>query len=192
MKSLKFLLLCTMVGIITACSTEASFKVNQQLTSPYVTDAENQRNDDAALEKRLSGIISDQLPQSKIKVVVTNFDVLLIGEVVSNSDKVQAETICKRWPGTKQVFNYLEVSDMPQINVSSSLADSVKDRISSQYDINITNIKVTAVDGVVYIMGTNIGNLTALQEAIKGVYTMPEVHKVVNLEQRGNLDYTID
>lgn len=192
MKSLKFMLLCTMIGAITACSTEASFKVNQELTSPYVTDAENQRNDDTALEKRLNNILSDQLPQSKIKVVSAGFDILLVGEVLSNSDKVQAETICKKWPGTKQVFNYLEVSDQPKLDVSSSTADDVRNRIASQYDINVNNLKVTAVGGVVYIMGTNIGNLTALQEAIKGVYTMPNVHKVVNLEIRGNLDYEIN
>lgn len=185
----------TLVGVIgglVGCSTESSFKVNQQLTAPYVTDTDNQNNDDKALEKRLNNILSDQLPQSKIKVVVDRFNVLLVGQVLSNGDKLQAETICKKWPGTKQVFNYIDVSDQPTLDTSSSISSDAIARIKSQYDVNSDNLKVITVDNIVYIMGTNVGNLTALDTAIKGIYTIPKVRKVINLEQKGNLDYVVN
>lgn len=192
MKSWQLMTLVGVIGGLVGCSTEASFKVNQQLTAPYVTDADNQNNDDKALEKRLNSILSDQLPQSKIKVVVDRFNVLLVGQVLSNGDKLQAETICKKWPGTKQVFNYLDVSDKPTLDTSSSISSDAMARIKSQYDVNSDNLKVITVDNIVYIMGTNVGNLTALDTAIQGIYTIPKVRKVVNLEQKGNSDYVVN
>lgn len=192
MKSWQLMTLVGVIGGLVGCSTESSFKVNQQLTAPYVTDTDNQNNDDKALEKRLNNILSDQLPQSKIKVVVDRFNVLLVGQVLSNGDKLQAETICKKWPGTKQVFNYIDVSDQPTLDTSSSISSDAIARIKSQYDVNSDNLKVITVDNIVYIMGTNVGNLTALDTAIKGIYTIPKVRKVINLEQKGNLDYVVN
>jgi osmotically-inducible protein OsmY len=115
--------------------------------------------------------------------------VLLVGQVASNTDKATAETICKKWPSTQKIFNYLTVNAQPSLNMNSSITSDAKKRISMQYDIEPTAITVTTVDNVVYIMGTNIGNLSALDEAIKGIYSISNVNKVVNLEQKGSADY---
>ena len=175
--------------LATGCSTEAPFKVNASLTAPYITDSENQKDDGQALSERLDDVLDAQIPTNKIKVVVDHYNVLLVGQVASNTDKATAETICKKWPSTQKIFNYLTVNAQPSLNMNSSITSDATKRISMQYDIEPTAITVTTVDNVVYIMGTNIGNLSALDEAIKGIYSISNVNKVVNLEQKGSADY---
>lgn len=173
----------------TGCSTEASFKVNADLTAPYITNVENQRDDDLALASRLDDILGSQIPTSKIFVIVNNYNVLLVGQVASNADKATAESICKKWPTTNLVFNYLTVAAKPSLNTSSSITREAMKRVDMQYDIDSKAVIMTTVDNVVYLMGTNVGNLTALNEVIKGIYSIDNVNKVVNLEQRGPSDY---
>lgn len=184
-----FALLAVVGLLVTGCSTEAPFKVNASLTAPYITDSENQKDDGQALSERLDDVLDAQIPTNKIKVVVDHYNVLLVGQVASNTDKATAETICKKWPSTQKIFNYLTVNAQPSLNMNSSITSEATKRISMQYDIEPTAITVTTVDNVVYIMGTNIGNLSALDEAIKGIYSISNVNKVVNLEQKGSADY---
>lgn len=174
-----------------ACSTESSFKVNQELTSPYITQAQAQHDNDKDLATRLGNVLSKQFPLSKIKVVVNNNDVLLVGQVKSNSDSIQAESVCKKWPGTEKVFNYLTLSDKPTLNTSSFMASDAQEKVKGFFDINFEVMDFIAVDNVIYIMGTNVGNLTALDTAIERMYSIPKVTKVVNLEQRGEDDYDV-
>jgi hypothetical protein len=58
-----------------------------------------------------------------------------------------------------------------------------------QNDIIAKNLKIITVDNIVYIMGSNVGNLTSLDLAVNGIYSIHDVKKVVNLEQKGHLDY---
>lgn len=191
MKLWKIVTLLSAIGGLIGCSTEAPYKVNQQLTAPYITDAQNQQDDDKALAKRLDSILSDQLVNSQIKVVVNHSNVLLVGQVARNGDKLKAESICKKWPGTKQVFDYMTIADQPKLDSSSSISSAAMDRIKMQFDINTDSINVVTVDNVVYIMGTDVGNLTALDTAITAIYSIPNVRKVVNLVQKGSLDYVV-
>ncbi len=193
MKKLSSLLIFAGLSIlVSSCSTEASFKVNAQLTAPYVTEAQNQKDDDQALAKRLSNILDDQVPSGKIKIVVDHYNVLLVGQVASNNDKATAESICKKWPSTNKVFNYLTVAtapDSPSLNVNSSITNDVNQLIEVQYDIDSSALQVITVDNVVYFVGTNIGNLSSLDDVIKATYSINKVRKVVNLEQKGEEDY---
>ncbi len=174
---------------VTGCSTEASFKVNADLTAPYITDVENQRSDDLALASRLEEVLKSQIPTSKLKVVADHYNVLLVGQVASNTDKATAESICKKWPSTQKIFNYLTVAPQPSLNTNSSISKEAMRRVDMQYDVDSNAIIITTVDNVVYLMGTNVGNLTALNDIIKGIYSIDDVNKVVNLEQKGPSDY---
>lgn len=185
------ILVCATIGLF-ACSTESSFKVNQDLTSPYVTQAQAQRDNDGDLASRLNSVLSSQFPTSKIKVVVNNNNILLVGQVKSNGDSIQAETICKKWPGTDNVFNYLTISDKPTLSTSTFMVSDAKEKVTAFFDINIENMDFIAVDNVIYIMGTNVGNLTALDTAIERMYSISKVTRVVNLEQQGPNDYTTE
>lgn len=193
MKVVKFKYLLALITglslLLTACSTEASFKVNADLTAPYITDVENQRNDDLALASRLQDLLKSQIPTSKLRVLVDHYNVLLVGQVASNTDKATAESICKKWPSTQKIFNYLTVAAQPSLNISSSITNEAVRRVDMQYDIDTKALTIITVDNVVYLMGTNVGNLTALSDIIKGIYSIDDVNKVVNLEQRGPSDY---
>lgn len=182
-------LLAGLSVFVTGCSTEASFKVNADLTAPYITDVENQRSDDLALASRLEEVLKSQIPTSKLKVVADHYNVLLVGQVASNTDKATAESICKKWPSTQKIFNYLTVAPQPSLNTNSSISKEAMRRVDMQYDVDSNAIIITTVDNVVYLMGTNVGNLTALNDIIKGIYSIDDVNKVVNLEQKGPSDY---
>lgn len=190
MKQVKLIVIACITVSLFACSTEASFKASQQLTSPYITKAQAQRDNDSDLADRLNKILSDQVPTNRLKVVVNNNDVLLVGQVQSQNDSLQAESICKKWPGTDKVFNYLTVNDNPGLHTSYFMASDAKSKASAFYDVNVENMDFVAVDNVIYVLGTNIGNLTSLNTAIERMYNIPNVTKVVNLEQDGADDYT--
>lgn len=180
---------------VSSCSTEASFKVNAQLTSPYVTDEQTQKDSDTALAKRLNNVLDDQIPNSEIKVVVDHYNVLLVGQVASSNDKATAESICKKWPSTAQVLDYLTIvspPNSPSLNTNSSISSDVKNLVEAKYDLDPNAVQIITVDNVVYIFGTNVGNLSALNDVIKNTYSINKVQKVVNLEQKGDQDYTTE
>lgn len=196
MKKLSSLMLLAGLLIsVSSCSTEAPFKVNAQLTSPYVTNEQTQKDSDTALAKRLNNILDDQIPNSEIKVVVDHYSVLLVGQVASSNDKATAESICKKWPSTAQVLNYLTIvspPNSPSLNTNSSISSDVKNLVEAKYDLDPNAIQIITVDNVVYIFGTNVGNLSALNDVIKNTYSINKVQKVVNLEQKGDQDYTTE
>lgn len=183
-------LLASMLAI-TSCSTQAAYKVSSELTAPYYTDADNQAKDDKDLQNKLKNLYKTQILGNAIDITAYSGEVLLVGQVPNSSDKARAETIAKQIPYVKLVDNYLTVNaNKPVLNSNSSLADKAMARIKSQSDIDAQYVRVNAVDGVVYIMGSNLGNLTALDKAIKGIYAMDGVNQVINLVKPGDKDYT--
>lgn len=193
MKIARILFVLISAGIaLSACSTTATTHVASNLTSPFLTDQDNQRSDDTALENRLKDDLDRQIPGNKIKVVVTNDDVLLVGQVATAAAKTQAANICENSPSAREVFNYLTVNPYPALNTNSSITNDAKNRLDKQNDLNSDLIKVVTVDDVVYIMGSNVGNLNSLKKAINGIYSIDNVQKVVNLEQVGPRDYAAD
>lgn len=192
MKNLKKLMLAMSVVSVISCSTEASYKVNSELTSPYTTAAQTRIINDKALEKRLNSVLSNQIKPSDLKVVVNFNNVLLVGQVANQADSLNAENIVKKWPGTNLVFNYLTINPQPSSVFSSSISSQSMQKIKDNFDLNPDNIAITTADGVVYIMGTNVGNLTALNTVVDGIYSISGVRKVVNLEQKSDLDYLVN
>ena len=176
--------------LLWGCSTIASVKVSDQLTSPYITNADNQHADDQTLRNRLQDNLDDAISSNAIRVVVDNNNVLLVGQVSSQSDKDQATVECKKHPAVTKVFNYLTIAAKPSLNINSSITKESVARLARQNDIRGKYVNIITVDHIVYVMGTNVGNLTALQTAIDGIYSIDGVKKVVNLEQPGNFDYT--
>lgn len=183
------LLLSPLMLVVSGCSTNPTTKISDQLTSPYLTNLDNQRTDDKMLRNKLQDQLDDELQGSAIKVVVDHDNVLLVGQVATQNDSNQATVLCKRSPSVAKVFNYLTVTPKPSLNINSSVNTDAKDRLDTQIDIQGRLLTTITVDHVVYIMGTNIGNLGSLDYAIKGIYSIEGVNKVVNLVQKGNFDY---
>ena len=170
-------------------ATDAASKADKIIDAPYASDADNQRTDDQALKHKLQDTLDAQLKGSDIRVCVNGSNVLLLGQTLSADTKNQAETLAKSLPNVKKVFNYLTINMQPSLNTSSSISSQALDRIGMQKGIYSQSLQITTVDGVVYIMGSNVGNLTALETAIQGVYSIERVNKVVNLVQKGDQDY---
>ncbi len=190
MKIGNILLIClASILLISGCSTEASVKVSDQLTAPYITDTDHQREDDTALEDKIKQLLADQVPGNKVKAMVLNYDVLLVGQVATNADKDKVANIVKGLPSPKKVFNYINVASKPVLNTSSTITTEAMTRLETQNNINGNSMKAITVDNIVYLMGTNIGDLSALNTAIEGIYSIPGVKKIVNLVQPGDRDY---
>lgn len=189
MKLTKIVLNLLIVVLMYGCSTEASVKVSNQLTSPYITDTDHQRQDDTALEQKIERLFTKHLIGDEIQPVVLNYDVLLVGQVSSNADRSKAVRMVKNLPSPKHVFNYIKVAAKPKLNTNSKINEQAVDRLETQNNINGKAMKVITVDNVVYLMGTNLGDLTALNTAINGIYSIPGVRKVINLVQPGDQDY---
>ncbi|MEN9946553.1 MAG: hypothetical protein RLZZ293_939 [Pseudomonadota bacterium] len=179
---------CILFGLV-ACSTQDATRVSDNLTAPYLTDSDNQRNDDIALENRLERELNKLNSHNKIKLVVTNSNVLLVGQVVTEEQKSSIQHLIEEMPNVKQIFNYLTVTINPKLNENNSINKQAIHRVNMQNDIIAKNLKIITVDNIVYIMGSNVGNLTSLDLAVNGIYSIHDVKKVVNLEQKGHLDY---
>lgn len=188
----KLILFITGSGLFLAgCATDAAYKVSSELTAPFVTDADNQAKDDQDLQGKLKSTYKQQIVGSAIDVVVCKGDVLLIGQVLTSADMDKATSIAKQNPAATEVFNYLTIGAIkPVLNSEPSLARKALTRIQAQNDLDGRYIRTAAVGGVVYILGSNVGNLSSLNQAIKGIYAMDGVSKVVNLVQPGDLDYS--
>jgi osmotically-inducible protein OsmY len=178
--------------LFNACSTQDTTKVANNLTAPYLTATDNQQYDDENLRHKLEVKLKDQIDQGEIYVMVTNNDVLLVGQVKTKDEIELATAIAKSIPSTNKVFNYLTISANPKLNLDFSTAKLISKRLKKQIDIQGNAIKVLAGDNVVYLMGTNIGNLNATAAAIKGLHSLDGVDKVVNLIQKGPEDYYVE
>ena len=124
MKLINALMGCLLVGVLAVgCATQASVRVSNELTSPFLTDADHQKADDEALQERIQRLLKVQLAKNSktINVLVDNSNVLLSGQVASLSLKNQAESLCANLHAVNKVFNYLTVNAKPVLNTNSQL-----------------------------------------------------------------------
>ena len=189
MKVVRLCGLVGLLGILGGCATSAATQADKIIDAPYGSAAENQNADDLALKHKLQDGLDGAFKGSDIRVVVSAGSVLLVGQTRSEVLKSQATLQVKRVASVKQVYNYLTLSAMPSLNSSSAISQQVSERIAKQQDVIAENVQVITVDGVVYLMGTNVGNLSAINVAIQGAYGIEKVNKVVNLIQKGDQDY---
>lgn len=181
------ILLLSIVGVtsMAACSSPDFSNLNPV----YNSNAENVSNDNTELAKKLQTKIMTYYPGSKVKVDANDFNVLILGEVKSIDIKNQATTMAKSQSGVKQVWNYLTINQKPVLKVNDKLLVKAVSRISMEKDILPSNVTVDAVGSNVYVMGTNIGNFTYLDHAIRGIGMIDGVDKVYNLTIMSKDDY---
>lgn len=159
------------------------------LNPPYTSNEENLDADNLNMTKKIGEQIELLLPSAEVKVASSNFNVLIIGEVASQSDKDKLTSVVKGQRDVKKVWNYTTVSSSPHLYYNSRLVKEVRARIALEKNIAPDQIIVNAVGNTVYLLGTNIGNLTYLKKSIRGIYTIDGVSQVVNLTQVGPKDY---
>tara|TARA_Y100000588_G_C14214208_1_gene908069 strand:+ start:1115 stop:1720 length:606 start_codon:yes stop_codon:yes gene_type:complete len=91
-------------------------------------------------------------------VVVTSFNqnVLLVGEVASESLKKQAETDAKTTPNVKRVYNELMIADPISLTERSKdtwITSQVRTQMLTKKNLESGSIRVVTEDSVVYLMG---------------------------------------
>lgn len=171
--------------VFTGCSSSYYSKV----PGPFTSNVENQESDNINYQNKLQKLVDKQFPKAEVKIVADHFNVLVVGQVPNQETKDGILDFVSKRHGTGSIFDYMLVAPKPSLKYSSSITSDVKDRLKEEQDIDYTKVTVATVDGVVYLLGTNVGDLTHLARAIKGIYTIDGVTKVVNLVKPGPGDY---
>lgn len=160
-----------------------------QVPEPFTTNAETLAMDNQSYQKKLQKMVDKNFSKADIKITTDHFNVLIAGQVESKKTKDALTMFIKKQQFVRDVYNYTTIAAKPSYSSSSSIVSDVEDRLAQEPDIDSNKITVTFVDGVIYLMGTNIGDLTHLNRAIKGVYAINGVNKVVDLVRPGVADY---
>lgn len=187
MKFKNIFLSISIVGILglSACSVPSYADLN----SVYSTSAANIAHDNTELATKLQSKITAYYPSAKIKVDANHYNVLVIGQVKNELMKEQITALIKQQVGVEKVWNYTTINANPKLNENTELLTAATDRLKMEKNIYPQNVTIDAVDGNVYLMGTDIGNLTYFDKVERGINVMPGVNKVYNLIVEGPSDY---
>ncbi len=135
--------------------------------------------DDKIIQAKSQKAIHDTLKDSKhVKVDVYNGVVLLTGEVLTAEDRRRAEDAAASVAGVRKVVNELRIGYPTRVN--QRLKDAaVTSRVKTALlkvdlpDFDPTRVKVTTVNGTVYLMGLvtrkEAAKVTQRVRRIKGV-----------------------
>lgn len=159
------------------------------LTVQYTSNAENLRNDNTNLATKIQDKIMLYYPGSEVKVFANDFNLLILGEVKTSDIKDQITVLAQSEHSVKEVWNYVTVNPKPNFKLNKSVMTEVRGRIVLEKNIEPDSVDIEAVGSTVYLMGRNIGNLTYFDRAIRGIYMLEGVDKVINLTRKGPDDY---
>lgn len=189
MTRIKLINACMALGV-TVLLTGCPSSYYSQIPDPFISSHQNQLTDSLRYEDKLQDMIDKQFADAaKVKVIVNHFNVLVVGEVNSDSTQDKLNDLIKNQINTRELWDYTEVASKPKLKENTSLAKKVSSRLSDEKDLNLDDISVTVVDGVAYILGTNFGDITHLTYAIRGVYAIEGIKSVVNLAKPGSGDF---
>lgn len=185
MQTLKKIVVLGFMSIMVACSLPEYADVN----SVYKTNQENIMNDDTNLAHKIEDKIKHTYPDAKVQVWANHFNVLVVGEVTTSAVRDWITNYAKSIEGVKKVYNYVTISAFPELKVNTDLTDKAKLRLAQEKNIYAKNVLVEIVGTTAYVMGTDIGNLTYFERALRGIAVMDGVDKIVNLTTVGKDDY---
>lgn len=126
---------------------------------------------------------SEQLADSRLKVVSYNGIVLLAGQVANEDLKKQAGNIARRIRHVEQVHNELQVvgaNSFPARMNDAWLTTKTKMRLYFNGDAPGGRTKVVTVNGVVYLMGLMTREEgDAVVKAVQKVYGVQKIVKII-------------
>lgn len=126
------------------------------------------------------GKASTSLNESHIVAVVYNGEMLLIGQVPTEKDKLQAGMVAKKVRGIKKVFNELEIRPNTSYLTRSSdawLTSKIKGKMVAEKDFPSGKVKVITENSIVYLMG--IVHRSVADKAIAIARSTDGVQKVI-------------
>ena len=139
--------------------------------------------DDQTIELRISSEMEKAFGD-KARVSGTSYAgrVLLVGDVPTNADREQAETIARGITKVRSVDNYIRVGDITPLSVRTNdtwLTSKVKSQLIATKEVPSRTIKITTERGVVYLLGKVTGEEG--QRAATAAAGISGVNKVVKL-----------
>ncbi|EKD75215.1 MAG: Periplasmic or secreted lipoprotein [uncultured bacterium] len=104
---------------------------------------------------------------SRIVIVTFNHNVLLVGQTPNETLKKEAETLIRKVPNVKNIYN--DITIQPPLNTyeqgnDGAITANIKSRMFSTTNLRGRNIKVITENSVVYMMGAvskSEGNVAA-------------------------------
>lgn len=114
--------------------------------------------DDQTIEMKTNAKLGndEQLEDSRVIAVSYDTNVLLIGQVPSESLKRRAEDVIRDTNGINKIFNQLRIGSKASATVragDSWITSKVKLKFANNKSIDTTNIKVVTENGEVFLLG---------------------------------------
>jgi osmotically-inducible protein OsmY len=112
--------------------------------------------DDQAIAVKAGSQIGERLPNAHVNVTSFNRTVLMTGEIQTDAERLQAETLVRALPGVKRVLNYTviaEPSTLSQRNNDTWITTKVRSRLLGGEGYSSSTIRLVTERGVVYVMG---------------------------------------
>ena len=113
--------------------------------------------DDQTIELRVSNEMSKAFgDKARIYGLSYAGRVLLTGDVATEADRQQAETLTRDIAKVRSVDNFIRVGDLTPLSVRTNdtwLTSKVKSQLVATKDVPFRTIKVTTERGIVYLMG---------------------------------------
>ncbi|WP_224797828.1 division/outer membrane stress-associated lipid-binding lipoprotein [Idiomarina abyssalis] len=114
--------------------------------------------DDQTIEMKTNAKLGndEQLEDSRVIAVSYDTNVLLIGQVPSESLKRRAEDVIRDTNGINKIFNQLRIGSKASATVragDSWITSKVKLKFANNKSIDATNIKVVTENGEVFLLG---------------------------------------
>ncbi len=119
---------------------------------------------------------------SKIKVIVFEGKVLLVGTVMNDSSKSAAATIVKTIDGVKEIADYVIVGKESVIDYlkDTRITLEFKAKLLTDKDISEVNYLSTTENRALYIIGVS-QNKEELEKVLFHAGNVPGVKKIINL-----------
>lgn len=171
-------------GCITAAVVTTAAVATKVATDPRTA---GRQVDDETLEERVAYNLNKDAQlkeEARINVVAYSGNILLIGQVPSESAKQSAMNIATGVEGVKSVYNEAVIGErigIGQISQDSWITSNIKSRLLFNANVKTTDVKVITENREVFLMG----NLTETQadaaaEVARNVSGVSKVVKVIN------------
>lgn len=146
--------------------------------------------DDQTIEIKVGNNMRD-LFGDKARISATSYNgwVLLTGDVPTEQDKQQAETVTSKIDKVRKVFNELRVGPVTPLSVRTNdtwITSKVKANLVNTKDVPSRTISVTTARGIVYLMGmvtTDEAERAAIvASSVEGVNKVVKLFEIVSPE----------
>jgi osmotically-inducible protein OsmY len=170
------------LGVVVGCGVPNPYNPNYEY--PYKGMQANNIDDNKVLSQKIQNILDDKYSKSADTVVLADhFNVLVAGEVDSETTKDKIAETIKAIPSVKEYNDYLTVNAVkPKLYKNKIATKNAQLRVNNQADISLEHLQVVVVADSAYIMGDiKPEQIKDLNSAIDGIYAVEGVNNVVNL-----------